>query len=218
MTGVEDIKDRLGEVLQRIDAVRAEDQTVSLVAVSKRFSADVAASAFAAGCEDLGENYAQELQGKAVDLADRGLRPRWHMIGPVQRNKVRKIASIVTLWHSVDRPELLTEIAKRTDGTPNVLLQVNFTEEDSKSGSSPDQLDSLLDHAREVGVEVRGLMAMGPTDTSVDPRPTFAACRAAVDRLGLAECSIGMSGDFELAIQEGSTMVRIGSAIFGPRS
>lgn len=214
----ETIASRLAEVQQRIDAARAEDQSVALVSVSKRFSADRAADAVLAGCLDLGENYAQELQAKAADLAGRGLHPRWHMIGPVQRNKVRKIASVVTLWHSVDRPELLSEISKRTERTAGVLLQVNFTGEDTKSGISPDQLDSLLEHGQQLGLDVRGLMAMGPTDSRIDPRPTFAACRAAVDRLGLVECSIGMSADFELAIQEGSTMVRIGSAIFGPRA
>ncbi len=218
MTSAEAIRARLGEVHERIDAASTDDQAVALVAVSKRFSADVVASAFDVGCHDLGENYAQELEAKAVDLASRGLDPRWHMIGPVQRNKVKKIASLVTLWHSVDRPELLAEIAKRTDGVAAVLLQVNFTGEDTKSGVSPDQVDALVQAGHDVGVDVRGLMAMGPTDPSVDPRPTFAACRAAVDRLELAECSIGMSGDFELAIREGSTMVRIGSAIFGPRT
>ncbi len=186
------------------------------MAVTKRFSADVAAEAVRAGCRNLGENYAQELASKAADLAGRELVPRWHMIGPVQRNKVKRIAAIVELWHSVDRISVLEEIAKRRPGA-SVLIQVNFTGEDTKSGVSPFEIGPLVESGVACGLDVQGLMTMGFTDTHLDPRPVFARCREAVDAHGLQVCSMGMSGDFELAIAEGSTMVRIGSAIFGPR-
>ena len=210
------IATRLAEVQQRIDAACHGERSVGLVSVSKRFDSHVVAAAITAGCTDLGENYAQELQGKAASLAEEGVQPRWHMIGPVQRNKVKRIASVVHLWHSVDRESLLTEISNRAPGSA-VLLQVNFTGEDSKSGAEPAQLGALLDAAAGLDLDVQGLMTMGPTDTSIDPRPTFERCRAAVDHHGLRHCSMGMSGDFETAIAEGSTMVRIGSAIFGER-
>jgi pyridoxal phosphate enzyme (YggS family) len=210
------IAEQLVVLEQRIDSARASDQDVELVAVTKRFSADVAAEAVRAGCRSLGENYAQELAAKAADLAGRELAPNWHMIGPVQRNKVKKIAAIVELWHSVDRISILEEIAKRQPGA-SVLIQVNFTGEDTKSGIAPSEIDSLVDFGVACGLDIQGLMTMGFTDTRLDPRPVFARCRAAVDTHRLQVCSMGMSGDFEMAISEGSNMVRIGSAIFGPR-
>jgi pyridoxal phosphate enzyme (YggS family) len=210
------VSERLAVVKERIAAARAPEQDVDLVAVTKRFSVGVTADAVRAGCGDLGENYAQELEAKASELADRGLTPRWHMIGPVQRNKVKRIAAVVHLWHSIDRLALLEEIAKRQPGAA-VLVQVNFTGEDTKSGVAPEEITALVDSGLDLGLDVRGLMTMGFTDTSLDPRPVFAQCRSAVDAHGLEVCSMGMSGDFELAIAEGSTMVRVGSAIFGPR-
>ncbi len=226
---VDEITRRLQEVHDRIDQARTPEQTVRLVAVTKRFPASVVRSAMAAGCVDFGENYAQELQTKAAEIASfselqqqsaelqqGSVQPRWHMIGPVQRNKVKRIAGVVHLWHSVDRLSLVEEIAKRAPGSA-LLLQVNFTGEDTKSGADPGGVAALADAAASLNLQVKGLMAMGPTDTSIDPRPTFARCRAMVDELGLVECSTGMSGDFERAIEEGSTMVRIGSAIFGQR-
>ncbi len=211
-----EISERLGSVKRRIDAACAPNQHVELVAVTKRFSVEVTAEAVLAGCADLGENYAQELGEKATALEARGLTPRWHMIGPVQRNKVKRIADVVHLWHSIDRDVLLNEIAKRQPGA-SVLIQVNFTGEDTKSGVGPGEIATLVAKGRDLGLDVQGLMTMGFTDLTLDPRPVFARCRAAVDAHGLHVCSMGMSGDFEVAIAEGSTMVRVGSAIFGPR-
>lgn len=210
------IATRLDAVRERIDAVRAPDQRVDLVAVTKRFDISVVAAGIEAGCTDLGENYAQELQAKAAEVEELGYEPRWHMIGPVQRNKVKKIAHVVHLWHAIDRIPVLNEIGKRQPGSA-VLIQVNFTGEDTKSGVDPGGIPELIDAAAAAGVEVRGLMTMGHTDTTQDPRPVFAECRAAVDAHGLTVCSMGMSGDFEIAVEQGATMVRVGSAIFGPR-
>ncbi len=210
---------RRAEVLERIDAVRQPGQSVTLVAVSKRFDASVVASAVLAGCGDFGENYAQELVAKADavrSLIDPAASLRWHMIGPVQRNKVRRIATVVTLWHTIDRTTLIDELAKRAPGA-ELLLQVNLTGEASKSGCDTADLAMLVEHANRCGLGVRGLMTMGPTDTSIDPAPVFARCRELADQFGLEHCSMGMSGDFETAVVHGSTMVRVGTAIFGPR-
>ena len=210
---------RRAEVLERIDAVRQPGQPVTLIAVSKRFDVSVVASAVLAGCEDFGENYAQELGAKAEairSLIDPSASLRWHMIGPVQRNKVRRIATVVTLWHTIDRKTLIDELAKRAPGA-ELLLQLNLTGESSKSGCNAADLAMLLEHADRCGLGVRGLMTMGPTDTSIDPAPVFARCRELADQFGLEHCSMGMSGDFEKAIIHGSTMVRVGTAIFGPR-
>ncbi len=211
----------LAGIADRIEARRQPDQDVQIVAVTKRFPPEVAAAAVMAGCRELGENYGQELLAKAeaVDELLTGTDidpPRWHMIGPVQRNKVKKLVGRVALWHTVDRVSLAGELARREPGAA-VLVQVNTTGEASKSGVDPAGLDRLVNAAGELGLVVRGLMTMGPTDPSRDPRPAFALCRRLADGLGLDDCSMGMSGDFEVAVDEGATIVRIGSLIFGPR-
>ncbi len=122
----------------------------------------------------------------------------------------------MSLWQSVDRPELMAEIAKRAPGAA-VLIQVNTTDEPQKAGCRPAELDPLVDRARELGLDLRGLMTIGPT-SGADPRPAFALLRSEADRLGLDTVSMGMSGDLEAAVAEGSTMVRIGTALFGART
>lgn len=216
-----EIAAKLAEIRDRIDARRHAEQAVLIVAVTKRFPVEVAAAAVLAGCLDLGENYGQELLAKAEAVGERAAGwgfepPRWHMIGPVQRNKVKKMVEHVALWHTLDRSKLVVELAHRAPGAP-VLVQVNTTGEDAKSGVAPRGVAALVGEARDHGLDVRGLMTMGPTDTSLDPRPAFALCRRLADDAGLAECSMGMSGDFEAAVEEGATIVRIGSGIFGPR-
>lgn len=212
---------RLAEIRERIDRRCDRGQAVQLVAVTKRFPNEVAAAAVLAGCADLGENYGQELVSKAEAVQALASTlgfdpPRWHMIGPVQRNKVKKMVDHVALWHTIDRSALVAELANRAPAAA-VLVQVNTTGEDAKSGVAPGGVAALVAEARERGLEVRGLMTMGPTDASVDPRPAFALCRRLADEAGLADCSMGMSGDFEAAVEEGATIVRIGSGIFGPR-
>jgi hypothetical protein len=155
---------------------------------------------------------------KAVALSDETenapTRPRWHFIGRLQRNKVRAAAPYVALWQSIDRADLAAEVGGRAPGAV-VLVQVNVAGEAQKGGCAPGETDALVETCRAHGCRVEGLMTVPPAVG--DPRPVFARLRQMTDDLGLRVCSMGMSGDYEIAIAEGATMVRVGSAIFGPR-
>jgi pyridoxal phosphate enzyme (YggS family) len=198
----------------RIVAAGGDLSAITVVAVTKGFDAHTAAAVRDAGFEDLGENYAQELAAKAVSLG--GTSVRWHFIGRVQRNKVASIAAHVWLWHGVDRGLAAAEIARCRPGA-RVLVQVNATGEPQKAGCSPSEAQGLVDEARGLGLEVSGLMAMGPAGPPDAARPAFRAVRRLADELGLTDCSMGMSDDLEVAVQEGATIVRVGRALLGPR-
>ena len=206
-------------VAERVTAIRAElPAGVTLVAVSKTQPAEAIREAYAAGQRDFGENYAQEWRDKAdalADLADL----RWHFIGGLQTNKVKYLAGRVAAIHTVDRVELAREISKRfaaKGAVARVYLEVNVGGEASKSGCAPDEVPALAAAVRGLpAIEVVGLMAIPPPED--DPRPHFRALRALRDRLGLAGLSIGMSADWRVAVEEGSTCVRVGTAIFGER-
>ena len=213
MTAV-DVAARLASVRERI--ARAGGTSVSVIAVTKTFDHDAWIAAHAAGCDGIGENYAQELVAKHAQGASA---LPVHFIGHVQTNKVRSLIDIVDVWQTVDRASVIDEIAKRATGrTPRVFLQVNTSGEDSKSGCTPGELDALVERCRERGLVLDGLMTIGPTSGEAQPtRAAFRLLRRLVDDHGLAQCSMGMSGDIEIAVEEGSTMVRVGSALFGPR-
>lgn len=212
------------EVEARVAAIRdrmtrAGGAGVRLVAVTKAFSVDAVLAALAAGVDDIGENYAQELLGKVPALVDHDValhRVRWHFLGRLQRNKVRALAPHVHLWQSVDRSELGAEIAKRAPGAA-VLVQVNLADEPQKGGCSWADLPVLVDDLRAMDLDVRGLMGVGPAGPAEAARPGFRRLVAAAEELGLEERSIGMTDDLEVAVEEGSTMVRVGRALFGPR-
>ena len=206
-------------IVARLDALAGPGR-VGLIAVTKGFGADAITAAVAAGCSAVGENYAQELQRKVTQLptAAQWRRPEVHFIGQLQTNKVRAIASIVDVWQTIDRASLAVEIAKRAPGA-RVFVQVNTTDEDAKGGCRPSDTAALVGECRTAGLRVEGLMTVGPTST--DPTATveaFSMLRSLRDDLGLVGLSMGMSGDYELAIEQGATHVRIGSALFGPRS
>jgi hypothetical protein len=184
---------------------------VTLVAVSKTMPAGAVRLAHDAGLRVFGENRAQELLAKSAEIAG----CEWHMIGRVQTNKVRALARVVGMWHSVDRSVLVDELARRGVTAP-VLLEVNVGDEPNKGGCARAELPRLLDQARDHGLAVRGLMAVPPI--GADPRPHFAWLHEAADRHELPELSMGMSGDFEAAIECGATIVRVGTAIFGARN
>ncbi|HWJ98378.1 MAG TPA: YggS family pyridoxal phosphate-dependent enzyme [Acidimicrobiales bacterium] len=207
---------RVEQVRNRIADAGGDPAAVVLLAVTKGFGPEVAMAAASAGLTDLGENYAQELVAKAPVLADAGLAPRWHAIGRLQRNKVKALAGIVSLWQTVDRIDLGQEIAKRAPAAP-VLVQVNVSDEPQKGGCAPDEAPDLVARLGDAGLDVQGLMTVGRTGPAAAARAGFAVLRGLADDLDLPVRSMGMSGDLEAAVAEGSTMVRVGSALFGPR-
>lgn len=215
---------RLEAVRSRVaDAARRsgrDPSAVSLVAVSKRQPAQAIEAAYAAGQRLFGENYAQELVAKADALGHLG-GIVWHAIGALQTNKARDVARVAAMVETVDRIALADKLEARAAELGRVLpvlIEVNVGDEASKSGCSVAELPRLVDHARGLGhLALRGLMAIVPAEG--DPRPHFARLRALRDaHLGAeAELSMGMSGDYETAIEEGATIVRVGTAIFGTR-
>jgi len=231
MTRAQQIADGLARVRDRI--ARAEQAAgrpagaVRLVAVSKKMPPDDVRAALAAGQRTFGENYGQELRDKRAALAADPQAPEWHFIGPLQTNKVKYVAGQVTLVHTIDSVALLEAFEAR--GVPQeCLVQVNLAGEAQKRGVAPTGLPALLDRfATAVHVRCAGLMLIPPfTDEPAAARPHFAALRALRDReaprarpnVDLRELSMGMSGDFEHAIAEGATLVRVGTAIFGNRT
>jgi pyridoxal phosphate enzyme (YggS family) len=193
---------------------------IEIVAVTKSLPVEAWHVARAAGCDAVGENYAQELREKHDRAAESGqpVLPDVHFIGGIQTNKVRLVADIVALWQTVDRESVVREIAKRAPGA-RILLQVNTTGEDSKSGCAPEDLGRLLDTAASSGLSCEGLMTIGPTSGETgSTRESFRLLRRLVDAHGLSRCSMGMSGDYRIAVEEGATMIRLGTVLFGPRS
>jgi PLP dependent protein len=209
------VADRLSEVRERImDAAKLagrDPNDVLLVAVSKNVDPARIADAVKAGQRVFGENRAQELLAHA-NACDDAL--EWHFVGRLQRNKVRSLAPIVAVWESVDRVALVEELAKRAPGA-RVLVEVNVGGEPQKGGCAPAETPALVAAARDAGLRVEGLMTVPPAGTGV--RPFFAQLRTLAERLELGQLSMGMSSDFEAAIAEGATVVRVGTAIFGPR-
>ena len=196
----------------------------SLLPVTKAFGADAVRAVLATGRTEVGENYAQELLGKHLELeAQReaeveGTVPsaRWHMIGGVQRNKVRRLAGIVSLWQTVDRVDLVDELARRTPGA-RILVQVDPVDTPGKGGCPPSDVEGLVSRAVDGGLEVAGLMTVGVIGDAEATGTAFRVVARLADNLGLVERSMGMSDDLESAIEHGSTMVRIGRALFGDR-
>ncbi len=222
-----EITTRLQVVRERIDAAarrsRHDPSTIRLVLASKQQPAAAIRAVWRAGARDFGENYVQEAVSKRAELSDLA-DIRWHLIGHLQSNKARLAASTFSLIHSVDSARLATALA-RPQSSPRVraLVEVNLGAESSKSGVPPDQVANLLDVARDK-IEIVGLMTIPPaTATPELARPYFAQLREMRDRLAietgftLSELSMGMSDDFEIAIEEGATIVRVGRAVFGER-
>lgn len=224
------LADRLAEVRRRVaDAATASGRTpdsITLIAVGKTFPAEVVAEAVSAGAFDLGENRVQEAVAKKPGVAG----ARWHLIGPLQRNKARAALEVFDVVHTLDRPEIADRLQYLLaehwpERRLEVLVEVNVGSEPQKAGALPDEAAELLQHALACDrLSVRGLMAIPPWGREPEEsRPYFRALRELRDDLQLQvgaplpELSMGMSHDFELAIAEGATMVRVGTAIFGPR-
>jgi PLP dependent protein len=206
---------RVVELRERVEAATARGGrppgSVTIVAATKTVAVERLRELVDAGVADLGENRAQDLVTKAEMT---GSPARWHFIGQLQRNKVRALSPWVELWQSVDRPSLAETIAAHAPGA-RVLLQVNLGSEVQKGGCAPAATAALADHARGLGLRVDGLMTVPPHDD--EPRRWFATLRRLGRDLGLAELSMGMSEDFEIAVEEGATMIRLGRVLFGAR-
>lgn len=218
---METLADRLTEVEGRIAAAcqaagRARSE-VMLLAVTKVFPAQVLLDAYAVGLREFGENYVQEFEGKAPQL---GPLPgaRFHLIGHLQSNKSRKAGELFQVIQTVDSAKLARRLSEM-DKPLEVMIEVKLSEEESKHGCAPEDLPGLVDAIRGLPhLTLTGLMTMPPWSDNVElSRPYFRRLRELAQQHGLSGLSMGMSHDLEVAIQEGSTMVRVGTALFGKR-
>jgi pyridoxal phosphate enzyme (YggS family) len=222
---VERVRTRMRQAAERAGR---DPRSVRLVAASKTVDAARVRAAIAAGVTIVGENYLQETRQKLGQIGRSGV--EWHLIGPLQRNKVRYVFDLFDMMHSLDRLELAEEINRRAERLGRrlpALLEVNVGEEASKSGWTPAALHKDINQLAGLpNIEVRGLMTIPPpTPHPSEARPFFRAVRELRDRLaqegydGMSfdELSMGMTADYDVAIEEGATLVRVGTAIFGPR-
>ena len=214
ITGLEParIARNLERVREAIAGAGRDPATVDVLAAAKYVPLEEMDALRESGLTLLGENRAQELEDKAT------LHPgfRWHFIGQLQSRKVRTLVGVVDVWQTVDRPVLVDELAKRAPGA-RVMVQVNVTDEPQKAGCAPGDAPALVAAAREAGLAVDGLMTVGRAGPPEGSRAGFRELRALADRLGVRHCSMGMSEDLEVAVASGSTMVRVGTALFGHR-
>jgi len=220
---VENIRKRIAAACARVNR---NPEEITLVAVAKTFPAERISEAVGAGIADIGENYVQEIREKREVLLDRPI--RWHFVGHLQSNKVKYIAPWISCIHSVDSPGIGEEISRqfeRHGRRAAVLVEVNSTGEKSKFGVTPENAGELVARLSEFrGIDVRGLMTIGPFLPDPEAsRPAFRMLNELRMKLSeggamLTECSMGMTNDFEVAIEEGATLVRIGTAIFGKRT
>jgi hypothetical protein len=209
------VAERLHSVRLRIEQAGGDPSAVRVVAVTKGFGPEAVVAARAAGLHDIGENYADELVAKAAELGDTSPPPTWHFLGAIQRNKVARLAPVVGMWQSVSRVEEGARIARFAPGA-TVLVEVDTTGLPGRNGCPPDGARALVPHLRDTGLDVRGLMtvaAPGPGAAA----SAFETVRSLADELGLVERSMGMTDDLEVAVHAGTTMVRIGRALFGER-
>lgn len=220
---MQDVAARLQETRAAIARVARDfgrkPESVTLVAVSKTKPAELIMPVLEAGQIDFGENYVQEAKAKWPALRERFPQARLHMIGPLQSNKAREAVALFDAIHSLDRESLARELAReieRAGRAPQLIVQVNTGAEPQKGGVLPQEADAFLELCRSrYGLTIAGLMCIPPAEEP--PSPHFALLAKIAARNGLAILSMGMSADFEAAIQLGATHVRVGSAIFGAR-
>ena len=215
------LEGRLEDVRKRIETAAARagrnPREITLLAVTKKFPATQIAGAYHLGLRDFGENYVQEFETKYPELA-RLEGARFHLIGHLQSNKTRRAAELFQVIQTVDSAKLARRLdseGKRLD----VMLEVKLSHEESKAGAAPEELDGVVSAVRGcANLSLIGLMTMPPwTDEAEPSRPYFVELRKLAEKYSLKQLSMGMSHDFEVAIEEGSTCVRVGTALFGPR-
>jgi len=227
------IESKYKKILSEIENKKKElgiDRDIKIVAVSKTHPIEAIMNAMEVGINDFGENYAQEMKSKYEELQHIAKQQtRWHFIGHLQTNKVKYIAPFVALIHSVDSVHLAEEIekqAKRFDRVIDVLVQVNTSGERSKFGCDPNEALSIIEGIRKFEhIQIRGLMTIGSFSTDEDIirsefrllREIFEEAKAKFPDLALSELSMGMTNDYLIAVEEGATILRIGTAIFGER-
>ncbi len=210
------LSDRLEHIRSNIAANAQSPDDVTIVAVTKGFDIEAVRQALEVGVHNIGENYAQEAKQKHDALTATADEPTWHFIGQLQRNKVRLLAPFVDVWQSVDNGGLISEIAKRSPRA-RVMIQVNLADRADRGGCEWANTAQLVETAQASGLDVLGLMGVGPTGVAAEDRPHFRRLATLRNELNLRELSMGMSGDYEVALQEGATIVRLGSILFGQR-
>jgi len=211
---IDHVQFNLARVHDRISDAGGNPDRVTLIAVTKEQPAEAVDAALALGLIDVGENRADALIDRAAAHASE--EARWHYLGQIQRNKIRRAAPYVALWQSVDRAEVGAAIARHVPDA-RVLVQVNLTDDPQRGGAAIDDVPPLVRDLVADGLDVQGLMAVGPLGGSELARDGFTSVVRCADALGLPIRSIGMSDDLEVAIECGSTMVRVGAALFGAR-
>ena len=210
-THSEQIKERL-ERINRLVNDKAQNP-VTLIGVTKGFSHEEINIASELGIKHFGENYAQELLTKdPLVVAETS----WHFIGQLQSNKIRRISHLVDVWHSVTSLKLAREIHKHNNQS-QILLQVSLMGPSNSKGFEVEELPGLISKLRDESIDISGLMTMGVPGDMVATRVVFEKLRKLADTFELSECSMGMSDDFQVALESGSSMIRVGSAIFGNR-
>jgi pyridoxal phosphate enzyme (YggS family) len=213
----------LARVRERIATAAAragrDPAAVRLIGVSKTFPASAVIAAVGAGLGDVGENRVQEAAAKKPEVTAAGAQAVWHLIGHLQTNKIRAALQLFDSIHSVDSLRLAESLSRHAQHPIDILLEVNVAGEATKTGFSPAEVPAAASAIAALPrLRLRGLMTVAPEVTDPEAvRPVFRELRQLNASLGLSELSMGMSGDFEVAIEEGATMVRIGRAIFGPR-
>ncbi len=219
-----DIAANLATVHARVGAAAARagrsSHDITLVGVSKTHPVEIARAAFDAGLRDLGENRVQEAAPKISKMREEGAAPNWHLVGHLQRNKVPAATDLFDILHSVDSERLAEAISAAATRSLRVFIEVNVAGEETKFGAAPAEVSKLAQRVgRLPNIELAGLMTVAPrVDDPEDVRPVFRALRELRDAIGLRELSMGMTDDFEVAVEEGSTLVRVGRAIFGARA
>ncbi len=215
--GLQSVRERIARSCERVGR---DPASVTLVAVSKGHPAATIAAAAEAGVRHFGENRIQEALPKIEEATGAGVEATWHLVGHLQSNKAKAAASAFDVIHSVDSARLLARLDTAAPAPRDVLLQVNVAAEPQKQGIAPDEVEAFVQAARAAAsLRLRGLMTIAPI--AADPeevRPVFRALRALAERFDLPELSMGMTDDFEVAIEEGATLVRVGRAIFGERA
>lgn len=218
------VGERLGALRERIDRVRPTGAVVEIIAVTKGFGPEAPLAALRNGITMLGENYADELVAKATAVRDLHAHapdtsPEWHFQGRLQTNKINRLLPFVEVWQSLDTMDRIDALAKRRPGA-SVCIQVRLTDDPVRNGADPDDVVSLVAHARAHGLHVLGLMGVGPDPALVGLAASSGAFRrmnAMCEFVGVSWRSMGMSSDFEQAVHEGATHIRIGTALFGER-